>query len=495
MKRLPWHLLYPRSKREPEPETPFWFRAWSNGERFYPQRERNRLLRQATLQRSTENARRLHMDRRDFLTSAMGMATALYTMKLAGCSNNVPEDAMMDEELACDLLCGDEFIFDVQTHHYTDGDWKETNTPYAFFVNLFGDTSREEYIRRIFIESDTTMAVLSGLPASTCSEEVLSGCGLPITNREIADSRNFINMMSGPRMVNHAMVMPNTNLEMQLQLMEAEHKEWGIGGWKVYTPWGPDGEGFFLHDEDVGIPMIEKGLELGVNIFCCHKGLPIPTFDDEHQKSHDIGIVAARYPDAHFIVYHSSISAGVEGDDSGYGPYDPDEPNPKGVNMLIRGMEDNGVGPNENVYGELGTAYRQALDEGGDVLAHFLGKLMLYVGEDNVLWGSDVMNGPGPQDLIDQFRTFEIPKELQEKHGYPALTAERKRKILGLNAAKVFDVDIEANRCKIEEEEVCRIKRHFKDEFGPRRFVQPPSAADTPEEYLAAIKAAKGMPV
>lgn len=495
MKKLPWHILQKRSMKESEIDTPFWFRSWSNGERFYAQSERNRKLREATIERSFENARRLRMDRRDFMTSAMGMATALYTMKLAGCSSSVTEDAMMDEEVACDLLCGDEFIFDVQTHHYEEGDWQMSNLPYAIFVSIFGDVSREQYMRRIFLESDTSMAVLSGLPASTCTEELLTGCGLPITNRQIADSRDIINKMSGPRLVNHAMVMPNTNLELQLQLMEAEHKEWGIGGWKVYTPWGPDGEGFFLDDEDVGIPMIEKGLELGVNVFCCHKGLPIPTFDDEHQKSQDVGVVAARFPDAQFVVYHSSISANLDGDDSGYGPYDADEPEPRGLNMLIRGMKDNGVGPNENVYGELGTAYRQALDEGGDVLAHFLGKLMLYIGEDNVLWGSDVMNGPGPQDLIDQFRTFEIPTALQEEYGYPALNADRRRKILGLNAARVFDVDIDAQRCRLEEEEICNMKNQVKEEFGPRRWIQPPSAPDNAEDYLAAIDAAKGMPV
>ena len=427
----------------------------------------------------------------------MGMATALYTLKLAGCSNDVPEEAMMEEDAANELLVDENFIFDVQTHHYVEGDWRGTNLPYSVFVNLFGDTSREEYIRRIFLQSDTTMAVLSGLPASTCTEEVLTGCGLPITNQDIAESRDFINAMSGPRLVNHAMVMPNTDLELQLQLMEAEHNEWGIGGWKVYTPWGPDGQGFFLDDEDTGIPMIEKGLELGVNIFCCHKGLPIPTFDDEHQKSQDIGVVASRYPDGQFIVYHSSICAGasVGGGECDYGPYDPDAEDPKGVNMLIKGMEDNGVGPNENVYGELGTAYRQALEEGGDVLPHFMGKLLKYVGEDNVLWGSDVMNGPGPQDLIDHFRTFQIPQELRDQYGYPEMTRELRAKVLGLNAARVFDVDVTAARGELMAEDITQIKQQLEDEFGHRRWVQPPSAADTEERYYAELEAAKGMPV
>lgn len=44
----------------------------------------------------------------------------------------------------------------------------------------------------------------------------------------------------------------------------------------------------------------------------------------------------------------------------------------------------------------------------------------------------------GPQPQIDAFLAFEIPEELREAHGYPELTAERKAKILGLNAARLL---------------------------------------------------------
>ena len=504
MKRLPWKHLLDRSGREPEPETPFWLRSWSNSEVYRPQTPRNRRLRKLIIERSLENAHRIGLDRRDFLTSTMGMATALYVMNMTGCSSHdVPEEATLDAGVADALLCKGEFIFDVQTHHYMEGDWRQTNAPYSIFVNAMGsDMGREAYVRRIFLESDTTMAVLSGLPASECTEEVGSGCGLPITNDEIADTRDFVNHLSGSaRMVNHAMVMPNTNLGLQLAMMEAVHRDYGVAGWKVYTPWGPNGQGFFLDDEAIGIPMIEKGLELGVNVFCCHKGLPISTFDSDHQKSQDIGVVAARLPSAHFIVYHASICAGGETNafgqttgGCGYGAYDPTESHPLGVNMLVRGLEDNGVGPNENVYMELGTAYRQAWDAGPGVLEHMIGKGLKYCGEDNVLWGSDVMNGPGPQDLIDHFRTLEIPKQMQEEFGYPELTAEVKAKVLGLNAARVFDVDPSEQRGRIEEEAVCQLKRDFEREFGKRRFVQAPSAPESWDGYVQHRRELAGMP-
>jgi predicted TIM-barrel fold metal-dependent hydrolase len=73
-----------------------------------------------------------------------------------------------------------------------------------------------------------------------------------------------------------------------------------------------------------------------------------------------------------------------------------------------------------------------------------LGQLLLAVAENNLLWGTDsVWYGPC-QPLIDAFRAFEIPEDLRARHGYPALTPERKAKILGLNAARVYGIDVRA---------------------------------------------------
>jgi hypothetical protein len=70
-----------------------------------------------------------------------------------------------------------------------------------------------------------------------------------------------------------------------------------------------------------------------------------------------------------------------------------------------------------------------------------LGKLLLAVGEDNILWGTDSIWYGSPQDQIAAFKSFEITPEFQERYGYPALTAERKAKILGLNAARVLGIE------------------------------------------------------
>jgi hypothetical protein len=40
---------------------------------------------------------------------------------------------------------------------------------------------------------------------------------------------------------------------------------------------------------------------------------------------------------------------------------------------------------------------------------------------------------------------FQIPQELQRKYGYPQFTAEHKRKILGLNSARLYGIDVPRN--------------------------------------------------
>ena len=53
-------------------------------------------------------------------------------------------------------------------------------------------------------------------------------------------------------------------------------------------------------------------------------------------------------------------------------------------------------------------------------------RVLAAVGPEHVLWGTDSLWDGSPQDQIQAFRAFEISAELQERHGYPALTADLK---------------------------------------------------------------------
>ena len=81
-------------------------------------------------------------------------------------------------------------------------------------------------------------------------------------------------------------------------------------------------------------------------------------------------------------------------------------------------LADAGVGPGANVWAELGSTWSLVLRRPVEA-AHVLGKLLLAVGEDRILWGTDsVWYGP-PQPLIDAFRAFTIPERLQRRPRLP----------------------------------------------------------------------------
>src|SRR5712671_766937 len=75
-----------------------------------------------------------------------------------------------------------------------------------------------------------------------------------------------------------------------------------------------------------------------------------------------------------------------------------------------------------------------------DQASHLIGKLLKYVGEDNVLWGTDCILFGSPQDQIQAFQSFQISTEFQEKYGYPAITDGIRAKIFGLNAARLYGI-------------------------------------------------------
>jgi uncharacterized protein len=122
-------------------------------------------------------------------------------------------------------------------------------------------------------------------------------------------------------------------------------------------------------------------------------------FPEEFGRCADVGRAAALYPDMNFIIYHSGYEAGTT-----EGAYDPANAT-RGVDTLIKSVENNGIARNANVYAELGSTWRFVMRD-PTTAAHLLGKLLKHIGEDNVLWGTDSIWYGSPQDQIQGFRSF-----------------------------------------------------------------------------------------
>jgi predicted TIM-barrel fold metal-dependent hydrolase len=332
----------------------------------------------------------------------------------------------------------------------------------------------------MFLESDTTVAVLTGLPA-------VDDPNNPITNSEIAAAKGIIDALAedSERLINHHMVLPNqmgpSGVQAQLDAMERTLDVYRkVGAWKMYPAWSPQNteqaanDGWFLDDPQTGLKVVQKGLELGVGTFCIHKGLPIPAFSTKYNDPVDIGRVAKLFPAAKFIIYHSGY--GHQGYNEG--PYSMGSR--VGTNSLITALLENGITPNSNVYAELGTTWQLVstlpVVGGTTAAAHVIGKLLKYVGEDNVVWGTDSIWYGSPQSQIESFLQFQISEQFQKQYGYPALSMEIKAKILGRNAAKAYGINVEAMRCAVDQSKLALHKQELDSELGDRRwaFHQPP---------------------
>ena len=74
--------------------------------------------------------------------------------------------------------------------------------------------------------------------------------------------------------------------------------------------------------------------------------------------------------------------------------------------------------------------------------AKVMGELLFWVGEDKMLFGSDYGIWE-PKWQVEGFVDWEFPDD-EEFSDYPRLNAAAKKKIMGLNAAKLYDIEVPA---------------------------------------------------
>ena len=446
--------------------------------------------RQLAMEAATANARRLGVDRRSFLVSASGVATtllALNTAYAAGARNGrggffeLPDNAALEVPVARSALDGNEFIFDVQGHFVNPtGAWTKRLPPGAKPLQ-FPKTSAcgptkgpgeldylqcigsDEFIKDVFLDSDTDLMVLSFVPSTKADE--------PLTIEEAAATAEIVEKLNGThRLLIHGRVNPNSPGDLEgMDQLKAAHR---IAAWKTYTQWGPDGKGFFL-DDDIGIQFIEKARKLGVKNIAIHKGLPFGPRSYEHSTCVDVGRAAKRFPDVNFLIYHSGFVAGKK-----EGPHDPMRTD--GIDALVTSLAENNIRPGANVYAELGSTWRFLMRD-PDSAAHALGKLLKACGENNVLWGTDSIWYGSPQDQIQAFRAFQITPALQDKHGYPDMSPGLRAKIFGLNALRVYPMSEDTIKKHMPKDSVSGKRAEYREHPDPTFVTHGPK---TRREFL-----------
>jgi hypothetical protein len=439
-----------------------------------------------------EGARRVGLDRRRYLAGLLGAAATLAAFNRAwaaagktGGGYALPTQAPYELAAAEAALAGDEFIFDVQLHHVNPrGAWRSHPGADRFVTGFpnarCGESDPVEcfssgaLLKDVFMDSDTAMGVLSHVPGGMDAN--------PLDFEAAGATRDAAHALDGTeRLLLHGRCMPT--LAGELDGMSAQAARFPVAAFKTYTQFGPPGgpAGFFLDDDRYGTPFIERARSLGVHRIAVHKGLPFGRRGYEYSLARDIGPAARRHPDMTFLVYHAGFDTGVK-----EGPYDPRAS--AGVDVLIRSLRE--AGSPRNVVAELGSTWRFVMRD-PDQAAHLLGKLLQAFGEDHILWGTDSIWYGSPQDQIQAFRAFQIAPALQEKHGYPALTPAVKRKIFGLNAARVYGLAPDALRARLAKDPVQRRKSEYRQDPQPSFATYGPR---TWPEFVALRRMQGGMP-
>jgi hypothetical protein len=95
-----------------------------------------------------------------------------------------------------------------------------------------------------------------------------------------------------------------------------------------------------------------------------------------------------------------------------------------------------------NTYAELGTTWASSIVTFPTVAAHIMGQLLKFLGPDRIVFGSDSIWYGSPQWQIDAMWRFQIPEEMRERYGYPEFTEADKRKVLGLNSARLYGIRV-----------------------------------------------------
>ena len=439
------------------------------------------------------DAARLGMSLGDYWISRQGTAAALRSVDdgFGGGFYNLAPEAALDRAAADSALGGNELVIDVQTHYVSDRPaaidvtvkniigLAESVAPDRFkgldkLVRTQNQTgySLAEYLRCVFLESETAVAVLTSGPGAEGQDP-----GRNLNNNEMRGTRELIERLGGTgRLINHTTVHPNVAGE--LEQMD-RWREWCVpAGWKCYTMYGAQGQGmmhwkdkaWMLDDEESGQPFLRRVMETGVRTVCVHKGISsgADTGWDGPSSPREIGPVAKAFPEINFLVYHSGYEP-REGDME-EGPYS-EETAHYGTNRLIKSLKDAHIGPGDNVYAELGSTWYLIMAHPREA-AHVMGKLLSALGEDNILWGTDsVWYGPA-QPLIDAFRAFQIPEEYSQRYGYPQLTPTAKEKILGLNAARLYGLNPADVRAAAAKDDLAWVKAALEE----YRAVGTPSA-------------------
>jgi uncharacterized protein len=457
-----------------------------------PQSPKQREVEARLLAMADELGTKQGLDRRRFFQTAAGMAAAFVAMNevYGTIFDATPAEAAtpaMAQERADRLK--NQFIMDMHTHFLRD-DTRNTNflemrkavEHLGWNKELQGEQTIEDlkfanYVKEMFLDSDTTIALISSAPSDIPRDWLL-------TNEQMAAARDTINdkaaggvgaQVGTKRLLAHAVFTPGQpgwldNLDAALALKPDSMKGYTIGDntHKDLSryPWRMD-------DEKVTYLGYEKFVKAGIKNVCVHKGLFPPSVEKTFPNLRgyvdvsDVGQAAKDWPQLNFIIYHSGYR--YVGGGGGALTQNPElalaEFERTGRIAWASDLADipaqYGV---DNVYGDLGQVIAMTVVAQPRLTAAVLGILLKGLGPQRVCWGTDALWTGSPQWQIEGLRRLEIPDDMQRQHGFTPLgaaTGEVKTAIFSGNNAGLYHIDAKKAELQLKSDRFAKIKTAY----------------------------------
>lgn len=215
--------------------------------------------------------------------------------------------------------------------------------------------------------------------------------------------------------------------EQGLEALRRMKDEWDIKGVKLYTAeWRGDSKGYKL-SEPASYRYLEECVKLGITNIHVHKGPTIYPLNRDAFDVSDVDDAASRFTELNFIVEHVGL--------------------PRLEDFCWIATQE------KNVYGGLAVAL-PFIHPRPRYFAEIIANLLFWIGPDKILFGSDYALWE-PKWLIEKFMAFELPEDIKAEFNVD-LNMEAKRKILGLNAARLYGINPEEQLAKTQHDDLAK---------------------------------------
>ncbi len=270
---------------------------------------------------------------------------------------------------------------------------------------FFQDLSFDVIARAEFVESPVDVAILHSLP------NLGFGLGHITLPEKCAAFRNRF-----PHRTKMLGTVGTPIAATAIEEIKRQQGELGLDGVKLYPAFFYDGkgEGWRMDGADWATPFLDACRKLGLHRIAIHKALWLEPAPKSAFDIDDMGPPLDRFPDMTFEMVHGGAAF---------------------LDETIRLMQ-----RHPNLYLTLESTFSYILTK-PRVFAKILGRLVTAVGSDRLLFASG-NNLAHPRPLIEAFAGYQFRAEDQHEYGIRPLTDQDRANIMGLNAARLYDIDV-----------------------------------------------------